>query len=256
MTGDRVTGERVALVTAASRGIGLATAQALIAEGYRVTITGRKEEPLRGAAAELGDPDRVLAVPGNAGDAEHRHAAVAATLQHFGSLDVLVNNAGINPGAGAMVGVDLDALRKILDVNVVGTLGWIQETHDQWMGEHGGSIVNVSSVAGLTPQPLLGAYGVSKAAVAHLTRQLAAELGPGIRVNAVAPAVVRTRFATPLFEGHEEAVAAAYPLGRIGEPQDVAQAIVFLASPRSSWITGRVLVLDGGLLSNGGMSTA
>jgi NAD(P)-dependent dehydrogenase (short-subunit alcohol dehydrogenase family) len=244
----------VAIVTAASRGIGLATARAFADDGYRVTITARKEAALEAAAAQLGGAADVLAVAGHAGDAEHRRAVVAATLERFGRIDVLVNNAGVNPAVGPLVAMDLDAARKILDVNVVGTLGWVQETHAQWMSEHGGAIVNVGSTAGVTPQPLIGAYGTSKAAVAFLTQQLASELGPAIRVNAVAPAIVRTRFGSPLFEGREDAVAAAYPLGRIGEPEDVAAAILYLATPRSGWITGQVLVLDGGLLGNGAMS--
>lgn len=248
--------QRVAIVTAASRGIGLATARALIDDGCRVAITGRKEDALLAAAETLGGDEHVLVVVGNTGDAEHRRAAVAAVLERFGRLDVLVNNAGINPAVGAMVAMDLDAVRKTLDVNVVGTLGWVQEAHDQWMGEHGGAIVNVTSVAGVTPQPMIGAYGISKGAVAHLTTQLASELGPRIRVNAVAPAVVRTRFAVPLYEGREEALAATYPLRRIGEPEDVASAVAFLASPQAAWITGQVLVLDGGLLNSGAMVAA
>jgi NAD(P)-dependent dehydrogenase (short-subunit alcohol dehydrogenase family) len=243
--------DRVVLVTAASRGIGYATAQAFVAEGARVVITARKEDVLRDAAEALGGTDRVLAVAGNAGDAAHRRAAVAAAIERFGRLDVLVNNAGINPVAGDLAGMDLGALTKILDVNLVGSLGWVQEAVAQWMGEHGGCVVNVSSVSGVEPMPLIGGYGTSKAALIHLTRQLARELGPaGIRVNAVAPAVVRTRFGSPLFEGHEEETASAYPLGRIGEPEDVAHAIAFLASGRSSWISGQTLVLDGGLLTN------
>jgi 3-oxoacyl-[acyl-carrier protein] reductase len=244
----------VAIVTGASRGIGLATALAFAQDGYRVTITARKEAALEAAAAQLGDPADVLAVAGHASDAAHRRAAVAATLARFGRVDVLVNNAGVNPAVGPLVAMDLDATRKILDVNVVGTLGWIQEAHAQWMAEHGGTIVNVGSTAGVTPQPMIGAYGTSKAAVAFLTEQLASELGPAIRVNAVAPAIVRTRFGSPLFEGREDAVAGAYPLGRIGEPEDVAAAILYLATPRSAWITGQILVLDGGLLGNGAMS--
>jgi NAD(P)-dependent dehydrogenase (short-subunit alcohol dehydrogenase family) len=243
--------DRVVLVTAASRGIGYATAQAFLAEGASVVITARKEDVLREAAEALGGTDRVLAVAGNAGDASHRRAAVAAAIERFGRLDVLVNNAGINPVAGDLADMDLGALTKILDVNLVGSLGWVQEAVAQWMAEHGGCVVNVSSVSGVEPMPLIGGYGTSKAALIHLTRQLARELGPaGIRVNAVAPAVVRTRFGSPLFEGHEEETASAYPLGRIGEPQDVAHAIAFLASGRSSWISGQTLVLDGGLLTN------
>jgi NAD(P)-dependent dehydrogenase (short-subunit alcohol dehydrogenase family) len=248
-----MTDQRVALVTGASRGIGLATAQAFVDDGYRVTITARRRETLDEAAAALGDAD-VLAVAGNAGDAEHRREVVTATIERFGRLDALVNNAGINPAIGTMVEMDLEAVRKILDVNLVGSLGWVQEAHAQWMGAHGGTVVSVASTAGLAPQPLIGAYGVSKAALTFLTRQLASEVGPLVRVNAVAPAVVRTRFGGPLFEGREDEVAAAYPLKRIGEVEDVAAAIVFLSSPRSGWITGQTLTLDGGLLDNAAMS--
>lgn len=242
----------VALVTGASRGIGLATAATLLREGYAVTITARKPGPLNEAAERLEEADRVHLVAGNAGDAEHRAEAVASTIERFGRLDALVNNAGINPMVGDLATFDLDAFRKILDTNVLGTLGWIQEAYAQWMGEHGGAIVNVSSVSGVQPQPQIGGYGVSKAALLHLTAQLARELGPaGVRVNAVAPAVVRTRFGAPLFENREESVAAAYPLGRIGEPEDIADAIAFLVSDRAAWITGQNIVLDGGLLTRG-----
>jgi NAD(P)-dependent dehydrogenase (short-subunit alcohol dehydrogenase family) len=244
----------VALITAASRGIGRSTAQAFIDRGYNVTITARKPEALNQTAALLGDATRVLAIAGNSGDAEHRHAVVASTIERFGRLDALVNNAGINPAVGPLAEMDLDAVRKILDVNLVGALGWVQEAHAQWLSENGGTVVNVASTAGLTPQPLIGAYGVSKSALAFMTRQLASEMGPRVRVNAVAPAVVRTRFGGPLFEGKEEQVAEAYPLKRIGETDDVASAIVFLSSVDSGWITGQTLILDGGLLNNGAMS--
>jgi 3-oxoacyl-[acyl-carrier protein] reductase len=244
--------EPVALVTAGSRGIGRAIAETLLAQGHRLVITARKDDILQQAVGDLGGRDRVLGVAGNAGDDSHRTAAVEATLARFGRLDVLVNNAGINPASGPLATSDLGALRKTLEVNLIGTLGWVQEAHRQWMRDNGGAIVNVTSVAGIRPQTALGAYGASKAAIVHLTAQLARELGPdGIRVNAVAPAVVRTAFAAPLYEGHETSAAASYPLGRIGEPRDVAGAVAFLASPAADWITGHTLVVDGGLLTAG-----
>lgn len=238
---------RVALVTGASRGIGLAIARRLVAEGARVGLTARHPEALAEAVAELAGPTRAVAVAGRADDAEHRRAAVHRVTEAFGPVDVLVNNVGINPVHGPLAELDLAAARKILDVNLVGTLGWVQEVRAAGMAERGGCVVNVSSIAGLTPSPGIAFYGVSKAAVNHLTACLAVELAPAIRVNAVAPAVVKTRFAAALHEGREAEVAQAYPLGRLGVPEDVAGAVSFLASADAAWITGQTLVLDGGV---------
>jgi NAD(P)-dependent dehydrogenase (short-subunit alcohol dehydrogenase family) len=237
----------VAVVTGASRGIGLAVARRLVADGWRVCLTARNPQPLVAAAAELGGPERVIAVPGKADDPAHQAAAVDRAVEEFGRLDLLVNNAGINPVYGPLLGLDPAALRKIFEVNVFGALGWVREAHRAWLGAHGGAVVNVASVAGLQPAEGLGGYATSKAALIHLTRQLATELAPGIRVNAVAPAVVRTEFARRLFEGHEDHVAKRYPLGRLGEPDDVAGAVAYLASPAAAWVTGQTIVLDGGL---------
>lgn len=247
---------RAALVTGASRGIGHGVAAALLARGASVTITGRHAPELDAAAAGLAaaagvDAGRVLAVAGNVGDAAHRAAAAEATVAAFGSLDVLVNNAGINPQHGPLVEADLDAVRKILDVNVVAALGFVQQAHRVWMGTHGGAVVNVASVAALRATGVIGAYGASKAALLTLTEELAGQLGPGIRVNAVAPAVVRTRFAEALYARDEASVVAGYPLGRIGEPADVAEAVAFLVSDAASWVTGATLRIDGGSLSAG-----
>jgi len=240
---------RAALVTGASRGIGYAIAAGLRARGASVTITGRKVAELEAAARELG-PD-VLAVAGNAGDAEHRADAVARTVQRFGNLSILVNNAGTNPQYGPLVDADLAAVTKIFDVNVVAALGFVQQAYRAWMGEHGGAVVNVASLAGLRSTGVIGAYGASKAALIRLTGELAGQLGPGIRVNAVAPAVVRTRFAEALFAHDEQGVADAYPLKRLGTPEDVAAAVVFLVSDAAGWITGETLRLDGGAVSAG-----
>ncbi|MGH3279718.1 MAG: SDR family oxidoreductase [Trebonia sp.] len=245
--------DRVALITGASRGIGLGIATELVRQGAKVCVTARGVETLAAAVASLGGPEVAIAVPGKADDAAHQEEAVAKTMEAFGRLDMLVNNAGINPIYGPLTGTDPGAAAKILAVNVLAPLAWTRLARDAWMGAHGGSIVNVSSVAGVRPSPGIGMYGVSKAALIRLTTELAVELGPGIRVNAVAPAVVKTKFATALYEGREEKVSAAYPLKRLGMPEDVAGAVAFLLSDAASWITGQTLVLDGGVTLTGGV---
>lgn len=246
---------RAALVTGASRGIGHGIAAELLARGASVTITGRKAPELEAAAAELGAaagaPERVLAVAGNAGDAAHRADAVRATVARFGNIRILVNNAGINPQYGPLVDADLDAVRKIFDVNVVAALGFVQEAYRAGMGEHGGAIVNVASVGGIRSTGVIGAYGASKAALIRLTEELAGQLGPAIRVNAVAPAVVKTRFAEALYAHDEQGVADRYPMRRLGVPADVAAAVGFLVSDASGWITGDTIRIDGGTLAAG-----
>ena len=245
--------DRVAIVTGASRGIGLGIAAELVRRGARVCITARSPEPLAAAVAEIGGPDVAIAVPGKADDGDHQAAAVAATIKAFGRLDMLVNNTGINPVYGPLIDVDPAAAAKILAVNVLAPLAWTRRARDAWMGAHGGSVVNVASIAGLRPSPSIGMYGVSKAALIRVTTELAVELGPGIRVNAVAPAVVKTKFATALYEGREEQVSAGYPLKRLGIPSDVAGAVAFLLSDEASWITGQTLVIDGGVTLVGGV---
>jgi NAD(P)-dependent dehydrogenase (short-subunit alcohol dehydrogenase family) len=242
---------RTALVTGASRGIGLAIARSLVARGARVVVTGRKPDALAEAVTALGGPGVAVGVAGNAGDAEHRAEAVRTAVDTFGSLEVLVGNVGINPVYGPLVDLPLDGFRKILDTNVVGTLGLVQEAWRAWMAEHGGSVLVVASVAGLKASPMIGGYGVSKAALVNLVTQLAVELGPRVRVNAVAPAVVRTRFAGALYEGREAEAAAQYPVGRLGEPEDVGEAAAYLLGDGAGWVTGQTLVLDGGALSRG-----
>jgi len=245
--------DRVAIVTGASRGIGLGIAAELVRQGARVCVTARGQEALDAAVAELGGPDVAIAVPGKSDDAGHQAETVTRNLEAFGSLDMLVNNTGINPVYGPIADVDPVAAAKILAVNVLAPLAWTRRARDAWMGEHGGSIVNVASIAGVRPSPGIGMYGVSKAALIRLTTELAVELGPRIRVNAVAPAIVKTQFATLLYEGREEQVAAAYPLKRLGVPEDIAGAVAFLLSDQASWITGQTLVLDGGVTLTGGV---
>ena len=254
MSTDRGLHGKTAVVTGASRGIGLAIAKELVANGARVCLTARRPEPLEEAAA--GFPEgSVLTVAGKSDDPAHRREVMDTVAETFGGLDVLVNNAGINPVYGPLVDLDLEAARKVFEVNVLGTLAWVQDAvaHPglDFRGR-GGAVVNLSSVTGDVPSQGIGLYGISKAAVSHLTRTLAVELGPEIRVNAVSPAVVKTQFSRALYEGKEDEVAREYPLGRLGTPEDVAGAVTYLASRDSAWVTGQVLTLDGGLLAAGG----
>jgi NAD(P)-dependent dehydrogenase (short-subunit alcohol dehydrogenase family) len=245
---------KTAIVTGASRGIGLGIAERLVAEGARVLITARKREALDEAAAGM-PAGSVIAVAGKADDPDHRAEVLDTVAREFGGLDILVNNAGINPVFGPLMDLDLDSARKILEVNLIGSLAWVQDAvrHEGLhFRERRGNVVILSSATGQVPSPGIGWYGISKAANAHLTRTLGVELGPDIRVNAVAPAVVKTQFARALYEGKEEEVTAQYPVGRLGTPDDVAAAVAFLASPDAAWITGQVITLDGGLLMAGG----
>jgi NAD(P)-dependent dehydrogenase (short-subunit alcohol dehydrogenase family) len=244
---------RTAIVTGASRGIGLAVAERLVAEGARVCVTARKQEALDEAVAALGGPEHALAVAGRADDPDHQAEAIERTLAAFGSLDVLVNNAGINPVYGPLLELDLGAARKTVEVNCLSAISWVQGAHKAWQGEHGGAVVNIASVAGLKPAPGIAFYGATKAMLVHLTQELAVELGPKVRVNAIAPAVVKTKFATALYEGHEDEVARAYPLRRLGVPEDIGSVAAFLASDDAAWLTGQVVVVDGGVTLTGGV---
>ncbi|MGF7120809.1 SDR family oxidoreductase [Rhodococcus sp. AG1013] len=247
---------RNALVTGASRGIGKAIAAELLWRGANVVVTARKPEPLEEAAADLralGHAGKVIAIVGNSGDADARTEAVARTVSDLGSIDILINNTGINPVYGALMDADLDAVRKIFDVNVVAALGYVQEAYRAWMGEHGGAVVNLASVAGIRSTGVIAAYGASKAALIRLTEELAWQLGPKIRVNAVAPGVVKTKFAAALVSAGEDQASSVYPMKRLGTPEDVAALVGFLVSDDAAWITGETVRVDGGLLATGGL---
>jgi NAD(P)-dependent dehydrogenase (short-subunit alcohol dehydrogenase family) len=243
---------KVAIVTGGTRGIGLGIARELVAAGARVCVTARKPEELDAVVAELGDR-AAFASRGSADDPEHQQATVAACLDRFGRLDLLVNNAAINPHFGPVLDADLAVLRKTFEVNVFAVLGWTRAAWRAALAEGGGAVLNVASIGGLRIGPALGVYNATKAALVHLTGQLAQELAPRVRVNAVAPAVVKTRFARALYEGHEEQAAAPYPLARLGTPKDVAKLAVFLLSDDAGWITGECVVIDGGLSVTGAL---
>ncbi|MEV4972486.1 SDR family oxidoreductase [Streptomyces scopuliridis] len=243
---------KAALVTGASRGIGYGVAEAFVARGDRVCITGRDEDALKEAVERLGS-DRVIGVAGKAHDERHQAEAVARVMETFGRVDFLVNNAGTNPVFGPMAELDLNVARKVYETNVISALGFAQQTWRAWQKENGGAIVNIASVAGMSASPFIGAYGMSKAAMVNLTLQLAHEFAPVVRVNAIAPAVVKTKFAQALYEGREAEAAAAYPMGRLGVPEDIGGAAAFLTSDQSDWITGQTLVVDGGIFLNAGV---
>jgi NAD(P)-dependent dehydrogenase (short-subunit alcohol dehydrogenase family) len=237
---------KVAIVTGGSRGIGKSIAAALAKAGAQVMITSRSKESCDAAAAEIGANAHVE--PGHVGRAEDAERVVTATLARLGRIDVLVNNAATNPYAGPTIDVDVARWNKTVDTNLTAPLVWTQLAWRGWMKEHGGSVINISSVGGLSTNPILGVYDVTKAALLHLTRQLAAELAPKVRVNAIAPGLIKTDFAHALWaDGRGEQVAKSYPLKRLGEPEDIAEAALFLADGvRSGWMTGNTMVIDGG----------
>ena len=238
---------RSAIVTGASRGIGLAIAEALVDAGAKVVMTSRTREAAEAAASTV-DSKRAVGYRAHAADEDAAAGCVAFAVERFGRLDILVNNAGTNPSFGPVLDQSRSLFMKTVEVNVWAPILWTQLAWRAWMAEHGGTVVNTASVGGLVVGPNLGLYAVSKAALIHLTKQLALELAPNVRVNAVAPGVVRTRLAEALWKEHEDHVSGLTPLGRIGEPVDVAGAVVFLCSDRASWITGQTVVMDGGQL--------
>jgi NAD(P)-dependent dehydrogenase (short-subunit alcohol dehydrogenase family) len=210
-------------------------------------LSSRKEDALREVAAGLPDGQTEV-FAANAGDPDAAAACVAATIDRLGGLDILVNNAATNPYFGSSIDIDLPRWDKTFQVNLRGVHVWTQEAWNQAMREGGGAIVNISSVGGFSVEAGIGIYNTTKAALIHLTKTLAAELSPGVRVNAIAPGLVKTDFARALWEPAEERMAKRTPLGRLGEPQDIGSAALFLASDLSSWITGHTLVVDGGAM--------
>jgi NAD(P)-dependent dehydrogenase (short-subunit alcohol dehydrogenase family) len=234
---------KVALVTGASRGIGRAIAASFAASGAKVMLNSRKQDQLEAAAADMsGDVDVFAA---NTGDAGAGDRAVSATIERFGGLDILVNNAATNPYFGATLEVDEPRYDKTFQVNLKAPIFWSQAAWQQSFKDNPGTIINIASVGGLRVENGLGIYNLTKAALIHLTRQLAGELGP-TRVVGIAPGLVKTDFAALLVDTFGESLAARQPLKRLGEPEDIANLAVFLASDKASWITGETYVIDGG----------
>jgi NAD(P)-dependent dehydrogenase (short-subunit alcohol dehydrogenase family) len=235
---------KVALVTGASKGIGAAIAKAFACAGAGVMLSSRKIDALERAAAEIEGDRAVFAA--NAGNPEQARACVEATIERFGRIDILVNNAATNPHYGRVIDADLPRFDKIVEVNLRGPFVWTQQVWNHSMREHGGNVINIASVGGMTYRSNIGVYDMSKAALIHLTKHLATELGPNVRVNAIAPGLVKTDFARALWEPAGDRLDFPWPLKRLGQPEDVAKAALYLASDLSSWVTGEVLVVDGG----------
>lgn len=237
---------KVALVTGASKGIGFAIARRFAEAGARVVLSSRKQDQLEAAAGQIDGDTFVVAA--NAGEPDQAAACVDATIEHFGSLDILVNNAATNPYMGRAIDIDLPRYDKTMQVNLRGPFVWVQEAWKKWMEANGGNVINIASVGGMSYGGAIGVYDNTKAALIHLTGHFAVELAPGVRVNAIAPGLVKTDFARALWEPAEEQVARRLPLRRLGEPDDIARTALFLASDASSWMTGQTVVVDGGAL--------
>jgi len=242
----------VAIITGGSQGIGFAIAKKFVDEGARVMITGRTESSLEQAKASLGESASTLV--GDVADQDHSRECIEEVLRQFGRIDILVNNAAIDIQSGPTLSMSPADFEATLQTNVIAPLFWSQNVWNAFMGDHGGAILNISSLGGTGLHPNMGAYLTSKAALIHLTRVLAAEMGPQVRVNAVAPGLIKTEMSSSAWRGNEERWARHLPLERLGESEDVADSALFLVSEDSSWITGETLTIDGGTTVASGRS--
>jgi NAD(P)-dependent dehydrogenase (short-subunit alcohol dehydrogenase family) len=237
---------RVALITGGSRGIGYAIAETLVGEGARVMLTARTPDTLAGAGERLGEVAATFV--GDVADHDSAEACIQETLERFGRLDMLVNNAALDTQSGPTVSMPVTEFARIFEVNVYAPLFWTQLAWQAAMRDHGGVVLNVASLGAFALYPNMGAYNSSKAALVHLTRALAAELGPRVRVNALAPGLIKTEMSEREWARIEERFARRLPLERLGESEDCARAALFLLCDDSSWITGETLVVDGGTI--------
>ncbi|MBS0409878.1 MAG: SDR family oxidoreductase [Proteobacteria bacterium] len=242
---------KVAIITGSSRGIGKAIAERMAEHGAKVTISSRKAGPCEEVAAEINakHPGAAIAVPANISSKEDLQRLVDETRKAFGKVDICVCNAASNPYYGPMSGISDDAFRKILDNNIISNHWLIQMVAPEMQARKDGAIIIVSSIGGLRGNAVIGAYNISKAADFQLARNLAHELSPhNIRVNCIAPGLVKTDFARALWDTPEaeKRSSSGTPLRRLGEPDDIAGAAVYLASKAGSWMTGQAMVVDGG----------
>jgi NAD(P)-dependent dehydrogenase (short-subunit alcohol dehydrogenase family) len=241
--------DRTAVVTGGSRGIGKAIGAAFAHRGANVVLVSRRQDALDAAAAEIeasGQTASVRALAVNVEDEDGVREALAGVAADLGPIDVLVNNAATNPYYGDLLGLDLARAEKTVRVNQYAPILWTRVAVEHGLAERAGSVVNITSVGAMTVDRGIGWYNATKAAVTHITQQLAIELAPRVRVNAVAPGLVRTEMSQALWEGREEFLSEVIPMSRIGEPEDISAAVLFLASKGADWITGQTLVVDGG----------
>ena len=242
---------RVAIVTGASRGIGLAIASRYVEMGARVVLASRKQDALDDVAQKLRDSGGdVLPVAAHSGDKAALQNLVQRAVEHYGGVDIVVNNAATNPHFGPILEAEDSMWQKTLEVNLLGNVWLAQAAVPVMRQRGGGKIINVASVNGLRPGRMQGVYSITKAAVINLTQTLAMELATdNIQVNAIAPGLIKTRFARAIWENEDlmETISARTPMQRIGEPDEIAGMAVYLASPASSFATGQVFVVDGGL---------
>ncbi|TAN24814.1 MAG: SDR family oxidoreductase [Actinomycetota bacterium] len=247
---------KVAVITGGSSGIGEAIAESFALSGATVILVSRKSEKLRAAAQKINNKagaEKASWIAANVSDPAGLQHVVAQCKGEFGFVDILVNGAAANPYFGSTVNLELSAMRKILEVNLEAVQMWTSEFWSNFWsrGQRPASSINIASIGGMIVGEGIGFYNVSKAGVIHLTRQLANELAPDVRVNSISPGLVKTEFARALWEKWGEQLAESLPLKRIGEPKDISGAALFLASDLSGWITGTNLVVDGGALVRG-----